>query len=544
MPTRVYQFGLLPPVEGEELARAQLRAAHEYRNELVAIERGRRAALRAVDDASEAVLEAKAIVRVSTKHARKQAVQALRRARIEARAAAAAELALISERDESIRRDARALCKCYWGTYLGIEAAHQQSRSQPLYGSDAVTPNDPAFQRGPRWRDSFRPGDPRREWWLATGQVGVQLQKGATTAEMLGGEDSRVRLELGPPQKRGRRYGFLWLRVGSRGRDPVWAKWPIKTHREVPSEAVWKWVRVSVCPDGLRERWTVEITADAPEVPRARGVGAVAVEWEWSPLDDGGIRVARWCANGERGEIELPARVVSGIKKPSGIRAVRDMILNDAREKIQRAVKEDREAPEFARREAQTMHLWKSAQRFRALAMRWRLLERKSSSFALLDAWERRDAHLYEYEAGVRGEALRERREFYRVLAARWRARFGVALLSDQDLSREARWGDDSDVRFVAGASELRAALRHAFGCDAIDSRWRDRPDESDEREWCERTADAWKAGGARGDGRFAAEKVKSGNAWAARRAKKGGKQVESGVAREAVGKSAEELGA
>ena len=48
MPRRVYQFGLLPPTDGADQVRAQLRAAHEYRNDLVAIERGRRTALRAV----------------------------------------------------------------------------------------------------------------------------------------------------------------------------------------------------------------------------------------------------------------------------------------------------------------------------------------------------------------------------------------------------------------------------------------------------------------------------------------------------------------
>ena len=43
MTLRVYRYGCLPPIEGVDVVRAQLRAAHDYRNDLVAIERGRRA---------------------------------------------------------------------------------------------------------------------------------------------------------------------------------------------------------------------------------------------------------------------------------------------------------------------------------------------------------------------------------------------------------------------------------------------------------------------------------------------------------------------
>ena len=84
MSRRVYQFGLRPPTVNEAIVRAQLRHAHEYRNELVAIERGRRAALRAVDDVPE-VREAEAIVRAATKSTRVAAIALLRAARKAAR---------------------------------------------------------------------------------------------------------------------------------------------------------------------------------------------------------------------------------------------------------------------------------------------------------------------------------------------------------------------------------------------------------------------------------------------------------------------------
>jgi hypothetical protein len=532
---KVYQFGLLAPTEGADAVRLQLRAAHEYRNDLVAIERGRRHALRAVDDTPE-VREATELVKVATKSNRKAAVSKLRDARKAARDLAKDELARIQSLDELIRRDARDLTSCYWGTYLSIEAAHQQARSAPLYDMDAVTPSDPRFVRGPYLgREAFDKSDSRSQWWLGDGQVGIQIQGGMSTAEALSGSDSRVRLVLGPPQHRGRRYGTLWLRVGSNGKAPIWAKWPIKTHREVPSSASWKWVRVSAHRDGMRERWTVEITIDdSAPLPRSLDkdlTGAVAIEWEWSQVDGAGIRVARWADDhGQTGEIVLPERVVTGIRKPDGIRAVRDMIANEFRPKLARAILECKEPlPRWLMDAARTMHLWKSMDRFHALVMRWRR-ERCNvarAAYELLDAWAERDTHLYEYEAGARGEALLERREFYRLIAAKWSRQYRNVLLSDQDLSREARWGDESDVRFTAGIYALRGALRNAFGeDDTIESRWRDDPSENDERLWSERTRDAWIAGGARGDGRFAEKKMKTVNAWAYRKAKKKEKQA------------------
>ena len=77
---RVYQFGLRPPVENERLVRASFRAAHVYRNDLTAIERGRRHALRALDD-TPAVREAIAVVRAAPRSARRAAIAGLRDAR-------------------------------------------------------------------------------------------------------------------------------------------------------------------------------------------------------------------------------------------------------------------------------------------------------------------------------------------------------------------------------------------------------------------------------------------------------------------------------
>jgi hypothetical protein len=563
---RVYQFGLRPPTEGEALVRAQLRGAHAYRNDLVAIERGRRSALRVVDDTEE-VRAAVEKVQTATKSSRKTAVTALREARKTARAAAKDELARIEELNAEITKAAYNEAACAWGTRLDIAAAHQQARSAPLYGDDAIEPSDPKFVRGPRHQDHFPADDPRGVWWLQEGQIAVQLQGGLPTTSALRGDDTRVRIVLTGEGSRGRRYGVLWVRVGSEGRDPVWAKWPIKMHRAIPDAASWKWVRVSLRPEATREHWSVEITVDDP-APHSHErdtslTSAIAIEWEWSMLDSEDIRVARWAdTRGGSGEVCLPASIAKGIRKTDGLRAVRDVVLNEMRPKLQSAIRESEGAgskgagskgalPLWLREAGNTLHLWKSPSRFRDLARRWRMAKCDAArdAYEILDAWEGREMHLYDYECGARREALRERRDWYRCLAARWSREHAFVLLSDQDLSREARFGPESDVRFTASVTELRGALRNAFGeVHAVDTRWRleaDEANEADEAErlWCERVRDLWKAGGARGDGIFAARKEKVLNAWAARKAKKVAAQAEKEGARKEGGNAAESLG-
>jgi hypothetical protein len=474
------------------------------------------------------------MVKAATKSTRKAAIASLREARKTARAAASEELVRISELDASLRRDARALTTCFWGSYLGIEAAHQQARSAPLYDDDAITPSDPHFVR---WTGTPKPThEYARLPESGEGQLGVQLQGGLATRDALKGHDSRVRLVIHDVP-----YGTLWLRVGSDGRDPVWAQWPIKMHRWIPDAASWKWVRVSVRHEGRREVWSCEITVDDP-APRPRELdmaldGAIAIEWEWSETPDG-IRVARWAdTRGKEGVVTLPSSLIARIQKSSDIRAVRDITDNDFRERIQREIQSQAGAPSWLSDEVSTLHLWKSPRRLYRLIQRWggECPMWAPNVLAKLREWRKRDEHLWDYEACERGQILRRRRDWYRCLAAKWGREYRHALLSDQDLSREAKFGPNADIRFRASPAELRQCIRNVFGDDAIDAKWRDgEVAEEDAREWCERTRDAWGDGGARGDGRFAGLKEKTVNAWAKRKEKGATKRLEKETAREA----------
>jgi hypothetical protein len=554
---RVYQYGVRPPIEAAELVESQLRAAHNYRNDLVSVERGRRSAVRATHDTTE-VRERIDELRAATRSSRIDALRALDRARRRAEAQAdsddmrsliadvsispdveqydlsaldpaGSEMARIRALDGSIRRDARALTTCYWGSYLTIEASADQSRKAPLYDDDGATPADPRFVR-----------------WRGEGQIGVQLQGGLAVSRLLAGDDTRLRWT----------EGVLWMRVGSEGHAPIWAKFQVTKHRELPDAGTIKWARVSRRNEGPYQRWTCEFTVDCPAKPtRITPGGAIALELLWSTLDDGSMRVGVWRdSSGDRGEIILSARDVAGVRKSDGIRSVRDQLLNDLRPKLARMIAESRDdVPPWLREAGANMQYWKSQERFHGLVDRWRWekCDAARDAYELLDAWWLRDRHLWEYEACGRRQALRRRRERYRVLAAEWSRKYESALVPDRDLSREARWGEDSDRRFTAAPQELRDCMRHAFGPDTHEVAWRgphgvidDGDEDSDPPEWLDFAIEQWRDGklavGARKSKKTKAISGEKGGAWARRKQAKLERGTKNEGARNAAGKAAE----
>lgn len=520
----VYRFGVKSIVgESLDVVMKQMRHGHDYANDHVAIERGRRAALLAVDDTRE-VAEAVEAVKAATKATRKAAVNALRAARKAAREAAADELARIQALDEVIRRDARALTPAYWGTYLTVEASAQQQRAMPLYESDAITPATPQFRR-----------------WLEEGQVGVQIQKGLTTAEVRRGGDTRVRLVRsdrkvqGTAASRVNEYADLWIRVDSEGRDPVWAIARIVMHRQIPDAARWKYVRISRRREGRTFAWSVEITVDVERPARTLDTaleGAVAVEPCWVRSQLGAEFVCAFVVDdrGERWSLTVPARVVGALDKADSIRSIRDQLANTMRAEVKRLLTETGEAlPPWLIEARDSIHLWKSPEPAYRLASRWReeRCEAAREAYEILLAWELRDDHLWRYEAGSRGQAIRSRNDHYRCLAAALSRTYRHVLVPKRDYSREARFGPDADLRFITSPSSLVMALEGAFdgGTSAYDVPW----DKESKAAWrdtaCERFAT--------GDATIVARRVKKndggekGGAWAARKRKKAEKIVD-----------------
>jgi transposase len=500
---KVYRYGLLAPTENAHLVGEQMWLAHRYQNTLIEIERARRAALRAVYVAHGDVAAMTAVCQAATaevarlyrdaKAARSQsrkrqipseigdALKVAKEASREAQARLrAARLAIktdpsvvasreqIEERAAWLRRNARAYCGVYWGTYLGIESAVSQTAKMPLY--DGSEPNDPRFSR-----------------WEHEGTVGVQLQGGLAGAGAMRCDDTRLRIEVGtapkgvdPTSRRSatRRYMVLAMRVDSDGRDPVWARWPMKMHRPLPDDAVIKWAHVHRRRRGPHDEWSVTLTIETSAARPAAPTGAVGIDLGWRSLDTDGIRVAAWHgSDGRSGTLVLSEWDLSRLEKANDLRSIRDKKFDAARAALSTWL-ENACVPAWFHEATAHLVQWKSIERLMGLVRRWKgsRFGGDDAAYEALEAWRYNDHHLWAWEAHQRVRALRNRREIYRVFAARMAREYHTVVLEDWNISKIAKRPavDEETVadgnknsrtaRQSVAVSELRLALTHAFG--------------------------------------------------------------------------------
>lgn len=517
MTTRVYQYGLLAPTSSAELVREQMRAGHRYYNDLIAIERGQRAAVRLlieghaglkwliwaaehwekeVEVAGRRIKAARAETRSRSETTAMREVFAV--AKRELRAArqtlafgralvrSSSDMTAIYDRAAELKKSARKYCGAYWGTYLLAEAASEEAaKDTPLY--EGTEPNDPKFRR-----------------WDGSGHVSVQLQGGMDVAEALSGEDTRLQLidvTTGTP-RRGRRFYTLRMRVSSdEHKAPVWAEWPMVMHRPMPEGARIKVATATCRRDGYRDRWTVEITVSMAD-PKPRFGKAIGVDIGWRAIGDG-VRVAYWYdQDGKEGEVKIDATMLSSLTKAASLRAIRDRSFNETRGDFDRPASETkpargahglvgwlqgRELPEWLRAatvrrgkdlptSAQaTAYIaqWRSQSKLAGLVRRWKdnRMSGDEAIFEALVAWAKQDYHLWQWETEQRHQSLERRKHFYRNFAARIASEYATVVVEDFNLSRMAkRPSIDADphneaanaTRHLVAPSKLRDALENA----------------------------------------------------------------------------------
>ena len=507
MKTRVYKYGLLRPTGNAALVWEQIRAAHNYRNLLTELERKRRATLRsllssyadldALEQAVAAATDKRKEATAQIKYARsctrsRSETKAARDLLTAARAAVKqARQALVTRRKELLedtevrlqcdevnawasaqRRAARAECGCYWGTYLLVEAAMDASSKQPLY--DGAEPHDPRFCA-----------------WRRQGAVGVQIQKGMAAAAVFG-DDTRLRIDSVDPQawhspvrgeRRRKSRTKLRLRIGSDDRgQPVWATWPMVMHRPLPEEGQIMRAAVVVKRYAGRDRWELVVTVRLPEQWQQGlcGKGMVAVDIGWRALD-GGLRVAYWRGDdGRHGQLVLDQRTLDGLTMPAGLRAIRDRVFDQFRPLMAQWRQDvltdpDIEVPEWFEDQTATLIRWRSTERADRL-LRWWTTHRFAGDdfgFQLISAWQQRNQHLWDWEANQRRGSLANRREQYRVFAARLTDRYATVVLEDFNMKQVAQRprvgeedGDNERARSnrqLASVHELRLALCNSF---------------------------------------------------------------------------------
>jgi len=485
---RVHKYGLLPPLE-QGLIEEQARRGHRYRNVLIEIERGRRAALREAELSDpQAAGVAAAISWLDALAAQESAKIKAMRARTRSRSETAemrerrdearrlvkrAKLALRAYRAFYLRRhlrqkadkinslavvlkkSARAQCGVYWGTYLLHEAAMDASSKQPLWDRSSQ-PNDPGYIR-----------------WDGTAAWGVQIQGGITVDMLMSCVDRRLRIERlpAPPHMTGRRGKFralLRIRIGSDGRAPIWGEWRMIMHRPLPEGAIVKRAVVHRRRDGRKWRWSVDLSITMPKPkPAPTASGSVGLDIGWRQKPDGSIRVAYWSgSDGQHGELALPAKDVEGYHE--NIRSVRDRNLDRLRDWLALR-RQGSDTPEWFIEATKHMQKWRSAKRFARLCLQSRQHDTPGDIRLGLEWWRYRDIHLWDWETAQRGKTLRRRKDTYRRWAKTLASRYSALYLEEFDLRIFARKDDASAAaiprgnRHTVAVSELRLAMQSAF---------------------------------------------------------------------------------
>jgi len=536
-PTRIWSFGALEPTENQKLLLDQLFLANRYYNTLIEIERKRRERFREIRSAAvpelagcekryeqldaqlEAILDAlpkpkgKSKRKVLTPEAIaiKEELKPLSLRMKALRAiflldtVAMAQVALTDDEANLAIKAARAATDLYWGTYLLIERQMEQVRKSKL---------DPRFRR-----------------FAGEGRVGVQLQGGLSTPELLSAEDSRLRLQprtSTPRVKKPKAQHEVRVRVGSDGRAPIWATLPVILHRPLPADAEIKWAWIHVIRVGRRRIYSLQITLESQTFSQKQsGSGTVAINFGWRANEDGSRRVAYAVDDsGNEQVFSIPASVEKDFAQANSLRSIRDLHFEEAKRALMGfAALYTKDMPEWYAEEAKFLHQWRNPTRLVRLAqhlaevrpvdrdelLRWRherlggtqhgrsarrlrsapgqdlfapfaeviAWSTKRGVDALnlyLELWRDKDKHLWGWEASLRRSVDLRRNELFRIWAKRM-AGYAEVRMEEFDLRKmtaipavgeEPRDSSFRSAQRAASPGKLRERIAEACGAKVM----------------------------------------------------------------------------
>jgi len=467
METKNYTYGLRPPVVGSEMVLEQMKLAHQYRNKLCEIELHRRARVDdTLRDLCPGLLECEAdLARVTTAiedavytqkkrnqqargmtddtdtrqtlaelRAERKALAATRKMlRTGSFAEAATKAALRGVDDDAAAavRAARAANGVYWGTYLIVEQAC----------------------------DSFRKGAPPvYRGYRGEGRIAVQLQNGMDWKTATSGRNNLLRIVHTPqaevrtnkrgqpipapaPKKRAQQY-TLSIRVGSDGRAPIWAEFPLILHRTPPDDCQIMWAIVARRIVAGKERWqlTLSIRGEAgvfagKSTPEH---GIVGIDVGYRVLSPAGeLRVAYAVGDdGKRVSYTIPVGKMAEFAKVEDLQSIRDQHHNEARADLKAWLDERDDLPEWITEATKTMHAWRRLSRLDRLVVEWRekRIDGDDAILARLETWRTKERHLWQYQEQLRDQLLAWRKDYYRRIAKDLTSRYRCICVEKLDL--------------------------------------------------------------------------------------------------------------
>ena len=273
----------------------------------------------------------------------------------------------------------------------------------------------------------------------------------------------------------------LHFRVGTdTNGNPVWVIMPMVMHRPLPEGGKITQVSLIVRRVGSRYCYKVAFTVEVPDQHAAhdirRGGETVAVDLAWRKIGDRIRTASVLYESGRFTELWLPGKVLWELNKVKELQSLRDQHFNEAKKVLAEFLKGNQELPQWLRDGTGGLAQWRSPCYLIALLQRWadNRFSGDERVYGWLSDWLKREQHLYDWQCNLRDQALRHRREVYRVFAKRLAERCVTVVVEDFDLRRVARKPEpergpaastEADYqRFVVSPSELRQCLTHACG--------------------------------------------------------------------------------
>ena len=486
LPTKIYTYGLLPPIKNADLVEEQLRLAKIYKNRLVEIELARRNKDREIMNAlptvaplvaevkrrEEAVEEIRKTIKKTNSKARKRVsaspenentISSHRKTIKDLRASIKEAKLLEKEKVKPLRdavqqeaysaiKEAYGSTKLFWGTKLLVDKAMEQARESKT---------DPRFRR-----------------WDGGGRIGVQLQNGRLATELV--RDTNIQigfidqhiydLKRGDRKKASRTT--VSIRLGSDDKKkPIFAVFPMIMHRPLPEDAVVKWAWIKRTRIGLRYRYELQLVVESVTFvsPPAKHGHVIAIDVGWRVRGPNLLRIGYTLDDrGNHGEICLPPTIVSRLKYCEDLRSIQDKKFDSIKTMlVDWMSKNEASLPTWLTDETKTMSAWKSSRRLSQVAWRWKTerFDGDAQIFDAVDAWRIKWRHLYQWECDQRENVLARRKDFYRNKAIEIVSRCSEVVIEEFDLRdvAEKPEPEEKDTSFPAARSNRQVVAVSEF---------------------------------------------------------------------------------
>ncbi len=321
----------------------------------------------------------------------------------------------------------------------------------------------------------------RPQVWNEEGRICIQFPRGLLVPSAFQ-RNGRLQIDAIPEkawdsQSRSERRRLartrLRLRVAAnRDRSPIWLDIPVVLHRRMPKDGVIRSVSFIRERVGLNWRHRVLFTVAEPAPPNlAPSERAVGLDLGWR-LTPYGLRVVYWADDsGARGELVLPLSDLIEFKRIGNLGGA---IVNAHTRTVS-------SIGSFLRRHTIPVELKQlakeavrssSPQTLVVLFERWRQCRFSGDRypFTVLRRWYRQYIHLWTWQANLRDQLLRRRRELYRRFAVDLSCHYGRIFVNDIQLNRKVLRPASVEAlipiqryhRFIAAISVLCRILQSA----------------------------------------------------------------------------------